>query len=184
MPTNRTNLECGHAGAAQRQKAPASSVVAAAPGRPRPWPSCRRELGPAPREFTSTATHQPSYVLSGISPKSRAAFCRCELSSPPGSSHLQNAREAGSRELGLCACVIARSGDVSNTCASRPGVAAPARPARPEGARGAAEVCGAPCASGRRGRSRALGRTRTPTHRDDGPQRGYPLIGQCIPASP
>ena len=126
----------GRAGATQRPKAPASPAWAAVPERPCPRPGCRRELGPAHREFTSTATHQPSHLLSGISPKSRAAFCRCELPSPPGSSHLQSAREAGSRELGLCTCVIARSGDVSRLRAARP----------PRAARGAAEVCGAPWA--------------------------------------
>ncbi len=142
---------------------------------PFPGRSCRCELGSARREFTSTATHQPSYLLSGVSPNFRVAFCRCELVSPPGSSHLQNARGADSRELGLCTCVIARSGDVSRLRAARPS----------RGAHGAAEVCGAPCAPGRHSRCQTLGRTRTPTHRDDEPQWGLPpLMGQDILASP
>jgi hypothetical protein len=102
--------------------APAGRAASASPGR-----SCRCELGSAPREFTSTTIHQLSYLLSGISPNIRVAFCRCELASPPGSSHLQNARGAGSRELGLCACVIARSGDVSRPRATRPSRGGPWR---------------------------------------------------------
>ncbi len=48
-------------------------------------------------------------------------------------SHLQNAMEASSHELVLCACIIACPGDVNHRRASSSGDAVLARSARPEG---------------------------------------------------
>ena len=62
--------------------------------------------------------------------------------------------------------------------------AAFALPARPEGSRGAAEVCGAPCAPGAMVAPERLGELARPHTVTTGLNRCPRLMGQCIPASP